>query len=380
MAYVHGNNEDNHIDRRSGVTDNADTIYGYDGNDIIFGFGGDDLVFGGEGVDHVFGGSGNDSLKGGGADDRLRGNSGNDMLKGGGGADHLDGGEDIDTASYFDSPEGVVVSLRDDAAFLGHAEGDVLDNIENLIGSGHMDLLVGNDLSNELSGRDGHDSLKGWGGNDTLRGGPGDDNLDGGAHADTMAGGEGNDFYHVDLWWDSVSELGGEGMDEVLTSVSWTLTPGADVETLRTTDGAGLSPINLTGNASGNIIFGNNGDNVINGGDGRDQLTGFAGRDRFLFDTPLGSGNIDEVTDFVAPLDTIVLDQTIFSSLGLGTLPAGRLAIDPDALDADDRIIYRSGSGNLLYDSDGDGPSDSVLFATVSPGLALTNLDFFIAA
>jgi Ca2+-binding RTX toxin-like protein len=376
MANVYGDNGDNWLDG----TNAADTIYGYAGSDIIFAWGGDDLVDAGEHNDSVWGGAGNDTLKGGGGSDGLCGQSDNDTLKGGGGADHLDGGTGFDTASYFYSPAGVVVSLIGDTAYGGDATGDELNNIENLIGSGHGDTLFGDNFSNELSGLDGNDNLKGFGGGDHLLGGRGDDYLDGGADADVMVGGEGNDTYIVDNWWDVVTEAGGEGLDEVRTSVSWTLTAGADVETLRTTDDAGFSPISLTGNASGNNVFGNAGSNVINGGDGNDQLTGFGGWDGFLFDTPLGGGNVDEVMDFNVAFDTIMLDQTIFSSLGLGSLLPGQLAIDPVVHEYDDRIIYSSVSGTLRYDADGDGPSASVLFATLDPGLALTNFDFFVVA
>jgi Ca2+-binding RTX toxin-like protein len=376
MGTFYGDMNDNDIS----ATNVADSIYGYAGDDIIFANGGDDYIDAGEGNDSVWAGTGNDTLKGGGGTDGLHGGSDNDMLKGGGGADHLYGGSGFDTASYFDSTAGVVVSLIGDTAYGGHATGDELDDIENLIGSGHADTLIGDNFSNELSGLDGDDWLKGVGGSDSLSGGRGNDWLDGGADADTMAGGEGNDVYVVDNWWDVVTEAGSQGADTVRTSVSWTLTPGADVETLRTIDDAGFSAINLTGNASHNTIIGNNGGNIINGREGADQLTGYGGWDSFLFDTPLGGGNIDQITDFDVAFDTIMLDQTVFGSLGLGFITPGQLAIDPVAPDADDRIIYSSATGTLRYDADGSGPSASVLFATLSPGLALTNWDFFVVA
>ena len=48
------------------------------------------------------------------------------------------------------------------------------------------------------------------------------------------------------------------------------------------------------------------------------------------------------------------------------------------ALDADDRIIYNSATGNIFYDANGSAAGGAAHFATVSPGTALTNADFLI--
>jgi len=168
----------------------------------------------------------------------------------------------------------------------------------------------------------------------------------------------------------------------VQTSVSWTLTPGADVETLHTTSWSSTDPLNLTGNETGNVVWGNVGNNVLNGGDGNDELIGVSGEDSFRFDTALNAAtNVDTITDFDVYSDTILLDQTIFSSsLGLGNISAGEFVIGAAALDANDRIIYNSASGALFYDSDGVGGTAQIQFATLSTGLALTNLDFLVVA
>jgi Ca2+-binding RTX toxin-like protein len=341
---------------------------------------------------------GNDILNGGGGNDTLVGGYGDDLLKGGGGADHISGGFGIDTAAYNESDEGVFVSLMSGTGTGGDAQGDVLINMENLTGSEHDDRLWGDDNANELRGMGGNDSLKGYGGadalwggdghdsllgmdgNDTLRGEAGNDILNGGGGADTMIGGYGNDTYTVDHLWDVVTESGGQGIDEVRTSVSWTLTAGADVETLRTTNDAGLGAINLTGNSSGNVVRGNNGNNVINGGAGNDYLTGLGGQDSFLFNTALDAAtNVDVITDFNVADDTILLDQDIFSSsLGLGNISAGEFVIGTAAQDANDRIIYDSDPGALYYDSDGNGGTAAIQFATLNTGLGLTYLDFFV--
>jgi Ca2+-binding RTX toxin-like protein len=385
----------NYADSPVGVSVNLATEAGANGNPIGRGFGGtaegdtlvsienlvgssfNDSLLGNDFPNELFGNSGNDLLVGDipgvAFDDGLHGDQGNDTLKGGGGADVLDGGEGIDTASYTDSPDRVVVSLITNIAALGDASGDQLFSIENLIGSPFVDDLYGDDGVNVLNGMAGNDTLKGFGGDDELNGNTG---------ADTMLGGLGADTYLVDNAGDVAAESGGEGNDTVQTSVSYTLTAGSDIETLRTTNDNGTAAINLTGNANGNVVIGNNGSNTIGGGNGNDELTGRAGQDGFLFDTPLNAAsNVDRITDFNIADDTILLDRDIFSSsLGLGNISAGEFVIGAAAQDANDRIIYNSATGALFYDSDGNGGIAQIQFATLSTGLALTNFDFFVVA
>ena len=75
----------------------------------------------------------------------------------------------------------------------GHADGDVLVNVEDLTGSAYADLLCGDGNANQLAGGKGDDELLGSGGDDILEGGPGADRLDGGAGADRLDGGAGAD-------------------------------------------------------------------------------------------------------------------------------------------------------------------------------------------
>jgi Ca2+-binding RTX toxin-like protein len=350
----------------------------------------DDYLIGDYGRNHLYGHDGHDLINGGRGDDSLLGGDGNDVLKGGGGADFLDGGAGIDTANYSDSEYGMVVSLLAGTATAipnttyfarrGWNENDTLNSIENVTGSEHEDSLYGDNARNVLRGLGDDDSLKGFGGNDTLEGGVGNDNLDGGEGADGMVGGSGNDTYAVDNWFDTVTESGGYGMDVVRTSVSYHLTAGSDIEVLEAASPGATTALALTGNASGNVITANAGDNVINGGDGDDELTGLGGQDAFLFNTALNEDyNVDVITDFNVADDTIRLDDAIFSAnLGLGNISSGELVIGPAALDANDRIIYDSNTGALYYDSDGVGGTAAIQFAELSPGLALTYLDFYV--
>ena len=189
-----------------------------------------------------------------------------------------------------------------------------------------------------------------------------------------MYGGGGGDTYVVDHAGDQVFESGGQGIDSVYASVSWTLTAGSDVEVIIA---EGLTSQNLTGNANGNVLRGNDASNILNGGNGNDDLTGFGGQDAFLFNTPLNAaGNIDRILDFNVADDTIRLEQAVFPAFGVGTISADQFVIGTSAQDASDRIIYNSSTGALFYDNDGIGGNAQVQFAELSRGLALTNLDF----
>ena len=74
----------------------------------------------------------------------------------------------------------------------GDAKGDVLNDIEGLIGSQFGDRLFGNADKNRLDGGSGNDALDGG---DELRGGAGNDKLWGGSGADRFVfkNGFGND-------------------------------------------------------------------------------------------------------------------------------------------------------------------------------------------
>jgi serralysin len=321
------------------------------------------------GFENVRGSNYIDAMTGNGYNNVLEGRGGDDVLAGNHGSDTLDGGDGIDTASYQNNAWYVI-------AFLG-ASGtpgqavefaigpngalpptvDTLLGIENLRGSNYNDALYGNEVGNVLDGRGGVDDMRGGGGSDT---------------------------YLVDNAGDTITESGGQQTDTVRTSVSYALTAGADIEIFETTNRYSTAAINLTGNATNNDIFGNNGNNTIAGGDGEDDLTGFGGQDRFVFNTALdAAGNVDEILDFAVGVDTIVLENAVFTALpvigNLGRdLTAAEFVIGTAAQDASDRIIYNSATGALSYDSDGVGGAAAILFAEVTPGLALTNQDFLV--
>ena len=85
------------------------------------------------------------------------------------------------------------------------------------------------------------------------------------------------------------------------------------------------------------------------------------------------------MTDFNVPLDTIWLENAVFTKIvGTGRMTTGQFFKGTAAHDADDRIVYNSATGALIYDSNGSAAGGAVQFATLAKGLALTNADFVI--
>ncbi len=134
--------------------------------------------------------------------------------------------------------------------------------------------INGDGSSETMVGTAGRDSFVGNAGNDTFTGNAGNDRLNGGTGSDTMIGGTGDDTYVVDTLSDVVTELVGEGLDTVESTVSYIL--GANVENL---DLIGIGNIDGLGNQLANRIEGNNGANGIAGGNGNDLLIGNGGND-----------------------------------------------------------------------------------------------------
>jgi Ca2+-binding RTX toxin-like protein len=143
--------------------------------------------------------------------------------------------------------------------------------------------------------------------------------------------------------------------------------------------GTELSNDTLFGDSGNDTLWGGGGDDVLDGGADADVMRGGSGKDFFVFSTALGAANVDQILDFNAADDTMRLDHTIFTALGVGALAAS--AFKDNALaprDADDHIIYNSDTGSLFYDADGLGGATAVKFASLLPGLALTAADFVV--
>jgi Ca2+-binding RTX toxin-like protein len=237
--------------------------------------------------------------------------------------------------------------------------------IENLTLIGSDNLYgIGNALANTLVGNGGNNILNGLAG------------------ADWLSGVAGSDRYYVDEAGDVVDEsmAGSNGVDTVNSYITFNLA------NTKVVHGAvedlvllGSGRLNATGNALANHITGNAGSNVVDGLAGNDWLTGGGGNDFFLFDTaPNASTNFDRVLDFNVAMDTIRLENAIFTRLAVGMLADAAFHVGAAAHDVNDRIVYNSATGALLYDIDGTGAAAAVRFAILDPGLHLTRADFAV--
>lgn len=380
------------IENASGGSGN-DTITGNDADNVLNGNGGNDTLFGGGGNDTLDGGAGSDVLEGGTGNDRLFGGTGDDTLDGGAGADRVAGGTGNDRYIVVDAIDTIVENANEGTdqvdAFTSFSLATYA-NVENvsLLGTANTNA-TGNARANILTGN---------GGANVLEGGAGDDTLNGGLGNDTLNGGAGNDLYLLlDASNDAIIDTG--GIDTVRSSLTRSLQPYTTIENLDLSiatgavNGTGNALANvLTGNASANALFGLAGNDTIDGGAGNDMIYGGAGNDRlfggagfdnFVFNfTPNTSSNRDTIFDFFAPQDSIVLDRSIFTALGLtgGTINAGQFWASTTgfAHDADDRIIYNTLTGVLTYDTNGFGVGGSVQFAVLQGRPSISFADFIV--
>jgi len=363
-------------------TNAADIVSGFGGNDVLIGLGGADTLNGGTGADVMIGGAGNDTY-------------------------FVDNVGDRVAEGFNDGIDRIVTSISLSLSAAGRFD------VENLsltggaffgIGNALDNQIVGTNLANNLNGLGGNDSLFGLGGNDFMFGGAGSDFLNGGTGVDNMNGGIGNDTYIVDNPADIVTEFVAAGSDTIVSSISTSLNFGGrlNVENLTLTGAAVVGIGNALGNqivgdGLNNNLLGLNGNDRLFGGIGADVLQGGAnndflsggvgvdqivtgtGFDTILFNSALGLANFDRVLDFNPVFDTMQLENAVFTGLTQGAvLPAGDFVIGAAAVDASDRIIYNSATGNLFFDQDGTGAVGQVLFADLASGLALTNNDFFV--
>lgn len=313
----------------------GDTYFALQGGyeDIIAGTG-DDFIQASSGGGVFYGGAGDDVFALGGVEDaQMYGGTGHDRLLGSSGRNIAEGGEGRDTVNGGRARD----TLSGDAGNDQIAAGD--ENDVTYGGTGN-DLIVAGDGNDANYGGAGADQIWAEAGDDLIEGGDGADSLYGGDNRDFVFGERGNDLLE-----------GGSGND------------------------------NVAGDLGDDTVRGGEGDDEIYGGFGRDTLNGGAGADRFNFDFILDARfNVDRVQDFTQGEDTLVLYSTTFGNLPRGALdPAAFVANDSgQATDATHRIIYEADRGRLYFDPDGSGIADRILFARITPDLALMPEDFLV--
>ena len=402
-----------------------DIFYGSAGDDIVDGLGGNDILVGGAGNDIMVGGSGDDLFIVSGADYLIEasdagfdqayvdasytlnagaaievlsvseltattalnitgnefaqfiiGNDGSNVLSGGGGADTLQGRQGNDVY-IVDSDDRII-----EAAGAGFDQAYASSNYT--LGAGvSVEVLSANDLAATtaltLIGNEFSQQIVGNAGANVLASGGG---------GDTLMGLGGNDVYIIGAG-DIIVEGTGQGFDQAYTSGSATLGAGAEIEVFSTSDLAATTAIDLTGNEFGQQIIGNAGKNTLSGGGGNDYLFGMGGADTliggdgadsFYFTTLPVFGVAGKILDFTSGTDKIVLSQSAYANLNLGALSADAFVAGTAPQDPNDRLIYDSATGALIYDPDGSGAQGGILITVLENHATLTASDFFVIA
>jgi Ca2+-binding RTX toxin-like protein len=406
-------------------TSAAEILVGSNIANSLTGGGGDDSLNGGFGFDTTIGGSGNDTYfvsaigdvivetAGNGTNDRviasgayilgagvdverlsasnpggvgainlfgnelsqtISGNNGINVLSSGaaGGSDTLRGFAGDDIYRVFNAGdvivEGVGEGVADRVSAAVSFELAADDDIEFMSASVPAAVtaldLTGNAFSQSISGNAGANILS-----------------TGGGAVDTLTGLGGADVYRVFNTGDIIVEGVGGGIDRVAAAVDFNLAADDDIETLATNGVAGVSAIDLRGNALAQSVQGNNGANILNGLGGSDTLTGGLGTDTFVFNSALGLSNSDIITDYTVVDDHFLLENSIFIGLAAGVLAASAFSssIDGIATDASDRIMYETDTGFVFFDQDGNaGGFARIRFADLASGLAMTAAEFTV--
>ncbi len=316
----------------------------------------------------LVGTSENDVVAGGRGDDTLSGLAGNDTLNGGAGHDLLDGGTGSDTmvgttgndTYVVDAAGDVVTELADEGTDTVHTSTFIYTlgaNVENLILTGAgPNSGIGNSLNNQLTGNAGANLL------------------DGKAGTDTMAGAAGNDVYMVDHVGDVVVEQVNEGVDSVLTTVSYQLPTNVEHVVL-----TGSAAINGTGNDLDNTLTGNSAANV---------LIGLAGNDIYMIgagDTIIETENSGTDTVMSSLTHTLAANVENLTLVGFNTINAtgneldnvlnGLLNLAGNTLAGGaGNDTYVIGSGDTVVEAVGGGTDTVQTNVTHTLGVNVENL------
>ena len=321
------------------------------------------------GVYSLVGTAFDDLLLGGGKGRTSTGLTPLESFRGGPGNDTIDGRDGWDSASYSNSPSGIVVDLNLTANQVSDGWGffDTLLGIEEILGSALDDQLIGSNAAtresfggnkgaDSIDGRGGYDEvvfyddpagvyvkLEGWVGtsgssslpsgwtgsardgwghidllrniegvegsdfNDTLIGGAGDDWLDGRAGSDTLDGGPGFDWVEYNQALEAVVVNLAQGIASDDGHRPYVGSIGIDTLLNIENVRGGQGNDSITGSIVANILVGETGDDTLIGGGGADTLEGGAGIDRLFFTGP--------ITDYTITADFANARYTVSDSV-----------------------------------------------------------------
>jgi Ca2+-binding RTX toxin-like protein len=198
--------------------------------------------------------------------DTLLGGDGNDrfIADAGAAADTITGGAGMDTLDYSLVGAGVTLNIATTGAATasGGAGADIVEGIENLIGTSFSDDFSGTNGANFIDGGAGADTIGGADGDDILRGGTGNDTISGGAGTDTVDYQTANGGVTVNIASLAATNRGADAGSDTFSSIEGaigsrfndTLTGGSASEQFR--GGAGNDTISAGGGA--NIVSGDN--------------------------------------------------------------------------------------------------------------------------
>ena len=274
-------------------------------------------------------------------DNVLAGGAGDEIFVGLQGADTIIGGGGVDTVSYRASGAGVeaYLDIPLGTQFGGHAEGDQLSGIENVIGSNFDDYIQGSDEANVLRGGDGNDVLAGDGGADTIDGGSGRDwgSLIEGGRIDLVLQGTNAGEAAGDTYVSIENLFGSREADQLLGDDAANRIEGFDGNDL------------LAGRGGNDILRGEEGADILRGGAGADFLVGGTGRDVASY-SDAAAGVRADLSDASNNLNQAAGD----SYVGIEGLEGSRFA---DTLRGDDlpNLIGGLGGADRIF---GEGGND----------------------
>jgi Ca2+-binding RTX toxin-like protein len=339
--------------------------------DTLIGGAGDDFVVGGQGNDVAFLGKGNDAFlwNPGEDNDRIEGGTGFDtmLFNGSGDNEIIDMSANGERFLFLRDIANVVMDTNDleKVEFRAFGGADTI-NINDLTGTDIKEINLNLGVLGTAGGDQQSDTIN-------TNGSAGDDsikivNLTNTVVVSGLAAKV--EIFRADADLDRLVVFGGEGNDRILAS---DLSNG-----IQLTFEGGDGNDSLIGSASNDILRGGEDDDELLGGIGADTLTGGEGRDRFRFDAANEGGDL--ITDFLASDDQI---QVKASGFGGGLIAGSAIRVDQftlgmGALDASDRFIYDTSTGDLFFDLDGNGSQTQVLVATLMGAPTLSNADIFV--